>query len=198
MLSDLDLTYVIQDEVLLITTPEEAEMKLATVAYPVADLVRFRDKSGEEWSDFDSLIETITSTVSPEAWDDVGGPGSISPMQYGNTEVIVLSQTQEVHGEVAALLEKLRSLAGTEQGDGKLPLKEKRPQSYRGGQRAGGGFGGGMGGMGGFPGPAKGGGRGELLKGLQDANQQLQTNQVEQLQRMYQGGFGGVQASEAF
>ena len=39
MLRDLDLTYVIQDEVLLITTPEEAETQLATKVYPVADLV---------------------------------------------------------------------------------------------------------------------------------------------------------------
>ncbi|NQT12542.1 MAG: VWA domain-containing protein, partial [Planctomycetes bacterium] len=39
MLRELDLTYVIEDEVLLITTPEEAEMRLSTKVYPVADLV---------------------------------------------------------------------------------------------------------------------------------------------------------------
>ena len=39
LLRDLDLTYVIQDEVLLITTPEEAETRLSTKVYPVADLV---------------------------------------------------------------------------------------------------------------------------------------------------------------
>ena len=39
MLRDLDLTYVIRDEVLLITTPEEAESKLITKVYPVGDLV---------------------------------------------------------------------------------------------------------------------------------------------------------------
>lgn len=38
MLRPLDLTYVIQDEVLLITTPEEAENRLITKVYPVADL----------------------------------------------------------------------------------------------------------------------------------------------------------------
>ncbi|MHC4180568.1 MAG: hypothetical protein ACYSWU_23965, partial [Planctomycetota bacterium] len=37
-LRDLDLTYVIQDEVLLITTPEEAETRLTTRVYPVGDL----------------------------------------------------------------------------------------------------------------------------------------------------------------
>lgn len=197
MLSDLDLTYLVEDEVLLITTPEEAETRLATVAYPVSDLVRFRDKSGEEWSDFDSLIETITSTVTMESWEDVGGPGSIAPMQYGNSDVIIVTQSQEVHEEVAAMLEKLRTLAGTTEGEGKLPVKEKRPQRYGSEQR---GFGGGMmGGMGGgFAAPSAGAAKGQLLQGLQDANKQLQSNQVEQLQQMYQKGKAGVQASEAF
>ena len=39
LLRDLSLTYVIEDEVLLITTPEEAENRLSTKVYPVADLV---------------------------------------------------------------------------------------------------------------------------------------------------------------
>ena len=39
MLKDLELTYVIRDEVLLITTPEEAEAELVTKVYPVGDLV---------------------------------------------------------------------------------------------------------------------------------------------------------------
>jgi tetratricopeptide (TPR) repeat protein len=39
MLSRIDLTYVIQDEVLLITTPEKAETILIPKVYPVADLV---------------------------------------------------------------------------------------------------------------------------------------------------------------
>jgi hypothetical protein len=39
MLRELELTYVVQDEVLLITTPEEAETRLSTKVYPVADLV---------------------------------------------------------------------------------------------------------------------------------------------------------------
>ncbi len=39
MLRDLQLTYIIQNEVLWITTPEEAENRLSTRVYPVADLV---------------------------------------------------------------------------------------------------------------------------------------------------------------
>ena len=39
LLSTLDLTYIIKDEVLLITTPEKANAELLTRVYPVADLV---------------------------------------------------------------------------------------------------------------------------------------------------------------
>lgn len=38
MLRDLGLTFLIEDEVLQITTPEEAETRLMTVVYPVKDL----------------------------------------------------------------------------------------------------------------------------------------------------------------
>jgi von Willebrand factor type A domain len=39
MLKDHKLTYIIQDEVLIITTPEQAETQLVAKVYPVADLV---------------------------------------------------------------------------------------------------------------------------------------------------------------
>ena len=39
MLGGMDLTYVVKDEVLLITTPEKAGSELVTKVYPVADLV---------------------------------------------------------------------------------------------------------------------------------------------------------------
>ncbi len=39
MLKNLQLTYIIQDEVLMITTPDEAEKTLTVKVYPVADLV---------------------------------------------------------------------------------------------------------------------------------------------------------------
>src|SRR4029077_4314821 len=39
MLKDHKLTYIIQDEVLIITTPEQAETQLVAKVYPVADLM---------------------------------------------------------------------------------------------------------------------------------------------------------------
>ena len=63
---------------------------------------------GGAQADFDSLIDLIKSTVKPTTWDDVGGPGSIAPFETNLS--IVISQTQEVHEEIADLLEQLRRL----------------------------------------------------------------------------------------
>lgn len=63
---------------------------------------------GGAMADFDSLIDLIVSTVRPTTWDDVGGPGSIAPFETNLS--LVVSQTQEVHEELADLLEQLRRL----------------------------------------------------------------------------------------
>jgi general secretion pathway protein D len=58
--------------------------------------------------DFDSLLELITTTIAPQSWQEVGGPGAISG--YENNLSLVVSQTQEVHEQIADLLEQLRRL----------------------------------------------------------------------------------------
>jgi general secretion pathway protein D len=63
---------------------------------------------GGSMADFDSLIELITTTVAPQTWDSVGGPGSIAP--FANNLSLVVSQTQEVHEQIADLLQQLRRL----------------------------------------------------------------------------------------
>ena len=63
---------------------------------------------GGAQADFDTLIELITTTVKPQTWDEVGGPGSIS--EFPNNLSLVISQTQDVHEEIVDLLEQLRRL----------------------------------------------------------------------------------------
>jgi len=63
---------------------------------------------GGAQADFDSLIELITSTIAPQSWDEVGGPGSIAAFENNNS--LVISQTQEVHEQIVDLLEQLRRL----------------------------------------------------------------------------------------
>lgn len=64
--------------------------------------------TGGAGPDFDSLIELITTTIAPQSWQEVGGPGAISG--YENNLSLVVSQTQEVHEQIADLLEQLRRL----------------------------------------------------------------------------------------
>ncbi|MBW8883609.1 MAG: DUF1598 domain-containing protein, partial [Planctomycetia bacterium] len=40
-------------------------------------------RGGSMMADFDSLIELITSTLKPDSWDDVGGPGAIDEFRSG-------------------------------------------------------------------------------------------------------------------
>jgi general secretion pathway protein D len=59
-------------------------------------------------ADFDSLIDLITTTIAPESWVDVGGPGSIK--EFATNLSLVVSQTQDVHEQIADLLQQLRRL----------------------------------------------------------------------------------------
>ncbi len=63
---------------------------------------------GGAMADFDSLIELITTTIAPTTWDEVGGPGSVAPFETNLS--LVISQTQEVHEQIADLLEQLRRM----------------------------------------------------------------------------------------
>ncbi len=63
---------------------------------------------GGAQADFDSLIDLITSTIASQTWSDVGGPGTIDSFETNLS--LVVSQTQEVHEEIADLLQQLRRL----------------------------------------------------------------------------------------
>jgi general secretion pathway protein D len=63
---------------------------------------------GGSMADFDSLIELIETTIRPQSWDAVGGPGSIAPFMTNLT--LVVSQTQDVQEDIVDLLEQLRRL----------------------------------------------------------------------------------------
>jgi general secretion pathway protein D len=60
-------------------------------------------------ADFQSLIDLITNTVGgPAAWADQGGNGQIRP--FDTNLSIVVMQTQEIHEQIADLLDQLRRL----------------------------------------------------------------------------------------
>lgn len=72
--------------------------------FGVTDLVRAIPSDKPESSDPVDMIELITSTVTPQSWDAVGGPGSIEAYRGG----LVVSQTQDVQEQIRELLAQYR------------------------------------------------------------------------------------------
>jgi sRNA-binding protein len=108
ILRELDLTWVIRNNVLLITTPEQADHILENKVYDVGDLVGAVNEEGHPVNDFDSLVDAITCTIKPASWDNGGGPGCASPFENDRMAVLVVNQTERVHEELEALLADLR------------------------------------------------------------------------------------------
>jgi len=104
LLRPLDLTWDLRDGALLITTPEETEGRLHRVVYDVVDLVKTADPSTPEEYDYDSLISLITTTIAPQTWDAVGGPGAIEAFRGG----VVVSQSTHVHNQLQEMLTSYR------------------------------------------------------------------------------------------
>ncbi|MGD0897158.1 MAG: DUF4974 domain-containing protein [Thermoguttaceae bacterium] len=135
LLDEMGLKYVIRNGVLLITSPTRAESEefLTTKVYPVADLI-YPVEGGEKTqanADYDSLIQTLTSTVQPKSWDQNGGQGSIAPGSFNGADVLVFSQTQEVHEEVARLLEDIRVVKRRGVKGGPISLADRSPAAKK-------------------------------------------------------------------
>ena len=107
ILEDLGLSYMIKGEALIVTTIEDTQYaeNLQIKVYLVKDLVT-TTASEPPKLDFDPLIELITSSIEPDSWEDVGGPGSISGFE--NASSLVIRQRIGTHEQIAALLTTLR------------------------------------------------------------------------------------------
>ncbi|WP_254513159.1 hypothetical protein [Anatilimnocola floriformis] len=112
MLGNLNLTTMTKNEVLKITTIEDAQSpeNMTTRIYPIADLADVcrapAAEGGGVYYNFGPIIEVITSTVEPDSWQDVGGPGAING--HENSRTLVVSQRRDIHQRVAATLTTLR------------------------------------------------------------------------------------------
>jgi hypothetical protein len=140
-LRTLQLTWVIQNEVLMITTKEDAEKDLDTCVYNVQGLVDDADPKSIE-----ALIDVIVSCVSTDSWaENGGGQAEVRPLPSG---LLIVSQTQAIQEEVSTLLNKIRKMRE------KVPLTKVGPHGYQppprpsssgksnqGGGSGGGGFG---------------------------------------------------------
>ena len=127
ILKDLGLTYVIQDEVLLITSPEEASNKLKVVFYDITDLVVRQSEKGQWQEDTDGLVSAIVSSIQSKSWDEVGGPGSINVLSLPRRVALVVSQTDDVLEELEDFLAQARKVDASDakQSSAKEPTEDQ-------------------------------------------------------------------------
>jgi hypothetical protein len=96
ILKPYDLSFVIDNEVLMITSRDEAQANPEVRVYNVDGLAT--EKS------IDDLIKVIMSTCTPESWKTSGGFGQIEKYQGK----LVVRQSVEVQWEITQLLADLR------------------------------------------------------------------------------------------
>jgi len=111
MLRPKNLTYIVANEVLIITTPDEAESQLLVCVYDVRDLVSARNATKE----LEKLANVVTACVAMETWaENGGGEAEVHPLRPG---LLVVSQTRAVHEEIVGLFAAMRKiLAGPTPG----------------------------------------------------------------------------------
>jgi hypothetical protein len=102
MLRQLGLTYLIEHEVLMITSPEEAESELKVCVYDIRDLVE-----ADQPKAMQALVDAIVSCAASDRWASQGGNGEIRPVP---PNLLVISQTPGVHAEIRGLLAAIRKL----------------------------------------------------------------------------------------
>ena len=132
MLKKKNLTSIIRDEVLLITSPEEAEKNLVTCVYNVQGLM---DETDSESTD--SLVDTITSCIATESWsENGGGQATLRPLAPG---LLVITQTRAVQEDVRGLLttiRKMREQAPGRRGHHREPEPAQNDASSKTSQRS--------------------------------------------------------------
>jgi hypothetical protein len=123
MLEPLELTYVVDDGVLLVTSEEEALTKLRLAIYDVRDLV--------SQGDYDSLRKIIVSTIAADTWAG-SGSGESEIRAYPQRGAFVVLQTISVHEEIANLLTAMRAMPLVSNAKS-LPQRRHEGGSSRGG-----------------------------------------------------------------
>jgi hypothetical protein len=105
VLDDIDLTWIVAGERLVITTKEVAGGALITRLYPLPF------GTAKLPVDFQPVIDAIVNTIgSPAAWADQGGDGQIRPLE-GGEPLLVVMQTEEVHAAIETLLRGMHDRA---------------------------------------------------------------------------------------
>jgi hypothetical protein len=110
LLRDLDLTYTIENEVLVITMPEE--VKPVARIHRLGGLVGRLEEAKGGRLDIDALAAMVKQMVQPDSWRRKHRRGVMAAMWLGTEPVLVVSHDQAVQEQIAELLERLREASG--------------------------------------------------------------------------------------
>lgn len=132
------LTYLIKNDVLLLTTKTAASApeNLSTRLYQVHDLVVAPNDPTALKPDFDSLIELLTNTIRQQDWMDNGGTiGFIHSFRGPGILALVATHDEQGHREIEQLLKMLREsrLPQIVEAQERQPLDTSKPFHGMGG-----------------------------------------------------------------
>ncbi len=104
LLQPVQLEWIVQDEVLKITTAAWAQKHPETRTYDIHNLI----EAGHAPED---LMASITKCIAPKSW--TGNDATAAIAHTGG--ILVVRQSQPIHGEVGRLLEELDTIADAEE-----------------------------------------------------------------------------------
>ena len=107
----LGLNWTIYCETLVISTPSAIQSMQSISVYDITDLVTVAGEQGKTSEEPEKFIDLITSTASPESWENTGGHGTIQLVSTGAAKLLVVSQDYRVQRQVAGLLSDLHDAA---------------------------------------------------------------------------------------
>src|SRR5262249_9684155 len=129
LLRPLKLTWLVRDNGLFVTSRDAADRALVTEVYGVADLkmlppnpqkpkvegivdhviptlATYSVVQEKPRKEYDALVSLITTTLSPDTWDESGGNGRITAL----LDSLAVRHRADVQQQVVGLLEGLRKV----------------------------------------------------------------------------------------
>ncbi|MDG2223474.1 MAG: sigma-70 family RNA polymerase sigma factor [Rubripirellula sp.] len=100
ILSPLELTYTVRDEVLVITENFKAEEDLITRIY-------WLEGTGFAANDFDAITNALQTSIAPSTWEPLGGFASIAPLTTARP-AIMISTLYPIHETLEEFFDALR------------------------------------------------------------------------------------------
>ncbi|MFO0884648.1 MAG: hypothetical protein U0894_10745 [Pirellulales bacterium] len=130
VLDEFGLMAFCNNEAICVSVPVHVEGQLEVVVYPVGDLIewqRYKYAKDRATPNAENLIVGITSTISPNSWDEVGGPGSLHFDRESLS--LVVSQAQPEQKSVERYFAALRESKRVQQIRSSGPSPQLSPSS---------------------------------------------------------------------